>query len=255
MNLQEIKTWLDNPNREYAIGLSIYNDYKPSRKFDDFFNVQNPHPESMQFKMLTQRVREIYRKIQQSPGLLKADPITVKPINIDDLKKKSGQRVNPLGSDRPRIVTNPLVEVSQLPEELQQSYFENKNLTREIGVLHTELKAVPKDSKFNDKRKALAETITKKDDARAENWEKIDIWWKGNKLATDQQKQDFDDKKEELKVSIQEAKIIFNRIDSLKINITREEKRMKSNPLLAEKLSGKVIEWKKELTELEEKVK
>lgn len=255
MKLHEIKNWLLNPERNYKTGLEIYNAYKSNNKFDNYFNVESPSSESMQFKMLVQRVGEIHRKLEQNPNLIKSGPITVKPINTDELKKKFGERVSQLDPKRPRVVDNPLIDISQLPEDLQRLYLENKNLTKEIGQLHQELKAVPAGEKYNAKRKTLADKITTKDDKRAENWSRIDTWWKENKLTTDQQRQEFDAKKDELKISLKEAKSLFNRIDTLKINITREEKRMKGNALLTEKLTPKVNKWRKELAELEAKVK
>jgi hypothetical protein len=217
--------------------------------------VDTPEPDSMQFKMLVQRIGEISRKLEQNPNLIKADPITVKPVNIDELKKKSGQRISGIDPKRPRVVDNPFIEASKLPADLQKLYFENKSLTKEIGQLHQELKAVPKGDKFNNKRKELAQKITSKDDKRAANWKEIDTWWVQHELKTDEQKQEFAQKKEEMLISFREAKVIFNRIETLKINIQREEKRCKTSPILKEKYAAKIDDWKKELVELEEKVK
>jgi len=253
MTLQNILTWLQNPARDYKTGLEIYMEYRSNKKFDQFFqSVTEPAPGSMQFKMLLQKVNEIYRKVQQNPGLTKPEPITVKPINIDELKKN---KLDPIGSNRPRIVENPLVNVKELPEDLQKLYFENKALTKEISDLHTQLKALPKDKRYDNKRKELANIICLKDDKRAANWLAIDTWWRDNKELTEDQKKQFDARRIDLKSALKEAKIIIQRIDTLKINISREKKRVEKDPQLAEKLNTKITEWEKELGELEEKMR
>ena len=256
MSLNDVKSWLANPQREYSTGLKIYDAYKNTKKFDSFFrSIENPSPGTLQFNMLIQRVTDISRKLQQNPNLAKPEPISVKPIDIDELKKKSGQRINPIDPKRPRVVDNPLIEASQLPSEFQKLYFDNKNLTKEIGQQHQELKAVPAGENFNAKRKAIRDKLTSLDNLRAANWHKIDAWWVENKLKSDEQKQEFETKKDELRVSMQEAKAIFNRIDSLKINISREEKRIGNNAMLKEKLMPKINQWKTELAELEAKTR
>lgn len=255
MGINEINAWIHNPERDYHEGLLIYNKYKNTNKFDNYLqSFESPSRNSMQFKMLYKRIVEIHRKLSQNPNLIKPEDITVKPIDVNALLKKKGQQDNSLKANRPIIVDNPLVEVSQLPKELQQDYMENKILTKEIGILHEEMKSLPGNEKFNAKRKIIAEKITDKDDKRAANWEKIDNWWRENMLNTDQQKKEFNEKKDELLFSLKEAKQLFNKIDNLKINISREEKRMVKNPQLKEKITLKINNWKKELTELEAKV-
>lgn len=250
MSLQEISTWLANPAKDYKTGLSIYNQYKTNNKFDDYFNnAEDPKLHSMHFKLLVQRIKDIYRKIQANPATVKQQPQTlgVKQIDTEELKKKSGQHTSPNASNRARIVENPLINPKDLPEDLQNLYFENKKLTKELSVLHNEMADLDPDPKNDETRKQLAEEICSMDDTRSVNWSKIDTWWKDKKLTGEKQKKEFDAKKEILQIS--------RRVETLKINISREEKRLKNNPEMKKKLKPKIDNWKKELKGLEAKLK
>lgn len=254
MTLQTIEQWINNPGRDYETGLAIYNAYKIDNNFDNFFQSNmNPQSGSMQFNMLYNKVCEIARKIRLKPSLVKQQPITVKPINIDELKKNKLAGIQPAG--RARISDNPLIEVSKLPEDLQALYFENKTLTKEIGQLHQELKDIKKGNEYNNARKEKAILITGKEDKRADNWVKIDTWYRENILTTPEQQAEFDAKKEELKVSLKEAKKMLQKIENLKINISRTKKAIAGVPVVSDKVLQKLEAWQKELDELEEKVK
>jgi hypothetical protein len=254
MTLQTIEQWINNPGRDYETGLAIYNAYKIDNNFDNFFQSNlNPPAGSMQFNMLYNKVCEIARKIRLKPSLAKQQPIIVKPIDIDELKRNKLAGIQPAG--RARIADNPLIEVSKLPEDLQALYYENKNLTKEIHQLHEELKAIPKGNEYNNARKQKALELTGKEEKRADNWARLDTWYRKNILTTPEQKAEFDAKKDELKVSLKEAKKMLQNIENLKINISRTKKAVAEKPALAEKLNPKIEAWQKELDQLEEKLK
>jgi hypothetical protein len=243
MSVNQIQTWLQNPDRDYATGLNLYNSYKINNKYDAFFaQVTAPHPNSMHFKILLDKIKDINRKLLANPSLVKPEPITVKPINTDELKKKYNQRSKAIEPKRPTIVDNPLVDVKELPANLQKLYFENKDLVVKRAGQHEKMRLLDPSPKFNAERKVLAQEIIQFDNTIAANWLEIDTWWKGHTTIKAE--------KNSQKDIVMETLAKKRKVENLKIYIAREEKKIAADPEQELKLRPRIDGWKKELNEL-----
>lgn len=240
MVLAEIKAWLAEPKKSYSKGLEFYNQYKKNNNKDKFFaSVENPELGSMHFNLLVTQVRNIHRKLSQNPKLIKSKPIEIKklsPVIKAGDKKKS----------KPTIVDNPLVDVKELPPQLQEKYFENKQLVKDIMMKRQEMTDLGEGSDVNDARKTLANKICELDDKKAANWKAIDTWWNEKKNPQQPQQPETEAKK---------VKKDLRRIENLKIYIPRDTKKMQANPDKADEYKSKIENYKKELTQLEAKYK
>lgn len=178
--MNEVQQWLSDKNRNYKEGVSVYLKYRTRKNFDAFFaQVEEPAPDSIHFTLLIKRMRDINRKLRSNPDRVKPEASKFsKSIEVKELTNKKKVEITPL---RPLIVDNPMVDVKDLPEELQQKFFENKQYTKEMLGKHRDMCDIPEGDANDEKRKALANEITDIDDKRAANWKEIDDWWKANK--------------------------------------------------------------------------
>ena len=237
----EVTGWLNSPNRSYADGVALYNKYKKDSKFDEYFaQVRNAAEGDMHLQLLKVRLQKIERIINNNPSLVKpeapgAKPIMVKAIDTSRIQpSKKAQEFK-----RPIVVENPLVDVKELPAELQVKYHENKDITRLANAKHEAIKKLPIDKAFDKDRKELALQLTELDNKRAENWKAIDTWWANREKTPANQKPADPNFQEKL-----------NRINNLRNYIRRSEVESKNKPEKKKINDKKIANWKKELDEL-----
>lgn len=175
----------------YQAVLAIYKLHKIDSKFDAYFNqVSEPNPTDQHFKMLLSKVKDILRKLDQNgcfttegetPELTKnvnhSRPVTLPPILVEklDFKKTTTAR------ERPRILSNPLINYEELPDNLKLLYDENGKLNSEMKSLHAAMRVEKEDVK----RKELLDKICPMEETIESNWETIDNWYKKNKEDID----------------------------------------------------------------------
>jgi hypothetical protein len=166
MTREEILSAINDKN--YQALLDIYDKYKIDRKFDAFFNVSNP--DTMRVNMLVQKVKDIFRKIEQSGGFQQNTEVQIKNIEVTklDFKKKKAPT-----KERVVIDSNPHVNRADLPSELQKVYDENGKMYGEMKSMHAALKVETNE----EKRKVLANDLTLLEDNLNANWTKIDNWY------------------------------------------------------------------------------
>ena len=119
--------------------------------------------------------------------------------------------------DRPKI-RKPETEINleDLPEVLQFKFKENQQLTTEMATMHAKAKA----SKEEKERAEFIECLLDLDDRRAANWIDIDAWWKTK-----------DDKKDEpVQGVVDQVLGLTRRLNTLNVNISRTEKKLKEKP-------------------------
>lgn len=183
--MNDLLSWLSDPSRTYADGLALYERYS-NRKDLAFFKDagSDPSPKSLQFRMLVQRLHNTARILKDNPDLMpKPDPYKVehkaaKPI---DNRKTPQKPQKPKKPGNVRIADNPIVELSRLPEGLQQKYLQNKELYKEIAGAH----AAMKESKSDEERRELYSQIQALESQHQSNWKEIDEWWANNQPAGD----------------------------------------------------------------------
>jgi hypothetical protein len=219
--------WLADPQRKYADGLRMYAEvFGTDKQYDFFAGAPDPVIGSLHFNLLEEKIRKAAR-------LLPAEAETASTVTVS--KKAESARPTRPNTDKVRIVDNPLVEVTALPEDLQQKYFENKSLTLELAAEHASLKQASTD----EQRAAHLENARRLEKQRDENWQAIDSWWKQNKtVQTPQPAADTNEAK---------------RRETLRKAIHRAEQEIASGSLDERKVLArkeKLSAWKKELEDL-----
>jgi chromosome segregation ATPase len=242
--LKKISDWLKNPDRNFADGVAIWNDYKKTDKncaaFDKFFSATNPAKNSTQFTMLVRKVADIHRKLSANPSLIKQPPVTVAQLQPKTMQEKFAKRLQELKSERPRIVDNPIVDVKELPENLQQLYFKNKELVKKRAGYHMKAKSFDEGAEFNEQRKKYDDLVVEIDDEIAENWRQIDNWHKEKNNPPAEKEPDAEPKLTDK----------VKKINNLTNYINRAKAKIKSFPEEAAKLTPKINKWQAELDEL-----
>lgn len=256
-----VKQWINNPQRKYRDGLAIYHKIKRNKEKDAFFNAVSDAPAgSLHFNLLIQEVKNAYRVLLSkgeqfedkpkppAPG----KPITTAPLKLD--KKLAVLDQKPSSSSAARFVHNSLVEVTSLPEDLQQKFFRNQEITRELSGLHQQLKA----SKTDQDRALVASQIDVLFHERQTNWTQIDQFAgvdasleSTTKESTIEDGLHGPEGQNELAKQMLESK---KRLDTVKINISRVEKELQSKELTPAKIrsrKSRLKAWKEELSELE----
>ena len=176
--MNDLLNWLSNPSRGYTEGLGLYQKYTNKKDLDFFRSAGEPEAKSLHFRMIVQRLQNAARILSENPKLApkpepyKVDSRTAQPITNRVLKLEGPGR-----SKKLRVVDNPLVEITQLPEALQQKYLQNKDLYKEIAGAH----AAMREAKSDDERKELYSELQRLEAQHASNWQEIDSWWLENK--------------------------------------------------------------------------
>jgi hypothetical protein len=231
-----IFSWLADPKRSYLDGMNLLKSLKP-KELPYYSQFVEPDPGSYQFRMLYSVIQNIARKTAQNTVRVDSPSISVQQIKTivkASKEKKSGIVV----------VSNPLVDVKELPEDMQTLYFSTKKLTVDIAREHVRLKSAATD----DERKGLLADITRMESLRASNWKSIDSWWEENKLPKEPLPTEAPDAKEIARDALSRNK----RINTLKINLSRALKELKTmTGKKAEARNLRIEAWNKELNELE----
>jgi hypothetical protein len=190
MTLQE---WLSDSERDYVAGLDLYNEHKRDRKHDAFLNVNNP--DKIRIELLFRKLLKIL-KIKEAngeydeAGALHSAPIKkVQPITFNE-PEPPVQTPETLKYNKPyinRLLTLNFTDL-QFSDKMifnnDEGYFlkkkglmiRNGNIEQEMRSLHTKVKSIDADIKFNEDRKKLMQKLAALDDEKADNWEVIDNW-------------------------------------------------------------------------------
>ena len=220
--------WLADPERTYPDGLRLYTEvFGTDKQYDFFAGVSSPDKGSLHFNLLEEKIRRAARMLPEETELPSTEGKN--PVRVKSTKPSFS---NP---DHIRVVDNPLVEVTALPEELQQKYFENKSLTLELAAEHASMK----DASSDAQRAVHLENLKRIEKHRDENWQAIDSWWKANKPGADPKPV----------AETNESK----RRETLRKAIHRAEQEIASGKLDEKKVlarNEKLAAWKKELEDL-----
>lgn len=173
MKSQDVRNWLQDPNRSYEVGVQIYEQFAPAKSAAQLnFFKQNLDAQagSLHFNQLFQKVSAILPKVEcleasDSLPSEKVQQIEIKPTVF-------AKKEIPPFKDAHRFDVQ-LDDVNKLPEDLQEKYKENQLLVAELASLRADLEHADSD----EARKELADEICLKDDIRAANWEAIDAYY------------------------------------------------------------------------------
>ena len=159
--------WLKNPSRDYREGVNIYKEvFGIDKSYEFFTKASDPKPGELHFNLLIEKIKVAERRMGNMPVVVKPDfykkpEISVKPINP---------------GKSPHFVDNHLVEVSKLPKELQEKFFRNKQIMKELAGAHGEMKSATTD----ETRAVNLELCKALEKEKDENWKAIDAWWENN---------------------------------------------------------------------------
>jgi len=229
--------WLKDTGRDFAAGMAIYKEVFGMDKHYDFFSkAKNPQPGGLHFNILIEKVRVCERRIvtttpePETKSMAKAPDINIKPI-----KPAKGIR----------IVDNHTVEVSLLPKELQELFFRNKQIMKELAGSHGEMKSTTDDS---TRAKAL-ELCKDLEQEKDKNWKAIDAWWEENGQKAGQKAgQQAGQKADETNIE--------KRLETVRKAIARVKKELKDTTLDLKKIKSKkskLAAWEKEYDDLKAK--
>jgi hypothetical protein len=132
-----------------------------------------------ELEVITRKLREEgmkplkSKKAWKKPEVKTQKKVTKSDMSINDKREKTTKK-----SSRPKFNTNDYVDPNLLPDNLREKFEQNRKITKEIGVLHAQMSAVPEGGENNQERKQLADKIVKWENVRDENWKAIDTWWK-----------------------------------------------------------------------------
>lgn len=230
--------WLKDTGRDFAVGMVIYKEVFGMDKHYDFFSkAKKPQPGGLHFNILIEKVRVCERRIVNSTP----EPETKSAVKAPDINIKPIKPVKGI-----RVVDNHTVEVSLLPKELQELFFRNKQIMKELAGSHGEMKSATDDAARAKSLELCKDMEQEKDN----NWTAIDTWWKENKgqLAGQLAGQNAD--KDQLETNIEK------RLETVRKAIARVNKELKDSTLDIKKVKSKKAKletWKKEYADLKAK--
>lgn len=247
--MNKAQAWLKDPRRDYAEGVAIYKEAMGNDKALQFFNqVSSAKPGTLHFNMLMERMQKVARVmvVKQADKLpditteeikAPAKPVAGKPAKTmrEIIREKADKSV--------RIVDNPFVDISQLPDNLKTNYLRIKEIPKKLAGAHGEMKAATTDTE----RAAKLQLCKDLEDEKKALWLTIDDWWKSNKAGKAPEQETPAD-----------LSNIDKRLETLRKAINRAENELKTGTLDAKKKTvrkEKIAVWKKEQKELQKLVK
>lgn len=217
--LEKINQWLTNPERTYNDGLDLYLKSRSKPDFDKFLtDGKDSKPESVQYNMLYQRLTNIARIMGNGVPVKKEETKPVITTEKEE-KPKAGK-----SKQFPKIDDNPIINASELPDELRAKWDEIQAITPEIHAYHEQAKNATAD----DDRKELINLAAELEDKKDSLWEAIDTWWKETKLGEGAAPKTEKPQTESEQNKAKAAVLINSRIEDLKTNIARAEKEIVS---------------------------
>jgi hypothetical protein len=247
--LVQINQWIDNPNRNYAEGLNIYDKFKANPKCDAFFKANLANPSGAAVNMLYQKMIGIALKIKANPKFLEQSVIkssTAKPIAHSAATPKAKPVVSAPKGLKASSATplTPDSKLNNLPPELADAANRIKELMPIKGGLQAKLKALKPEQQ--SEAKAIVDNLLEVDNEMRKLWEQIDNY-KGQ-----DPKKDVDP----LAVPIEELR---RQLKVTKSSLSRTEGKIptqkKTNPKLAAKSEAKVEEYNLRIKSLEEQIR
>jgi hypothetical protein len=269
-DLMLINQWLNDPNRSFSEGLTLYFKYKVNNKMDKYFLSKKANPDRTAKGLLHQKMIAISMKIRHNPNFVEKKLIhnaikktietkqptpTAKPKPVISAQKpKVESRVSKESISGPNQVVVPVkkanietpskIDVKDLPGNLQRKFERIQDIAPLLGALHAKLRSC----KNSTEAKALCDEITSLDNEKRVLWADID---------------DFNGKSQEEKDKM--LSVDFEKIEALqkKLRITRDsltrkqreiEKHKKSKKHLVPKGLKKIEEYKKIISEIESEI-
>ncbi len=208
--MNKISDYLSSADQNYKTGLDLLNVLSAKNEKLKFLKTaENAQKGSLHHNLLLGEIKNAYR-IHLNNGTL--EDLLVTPQTIT---------AKPLALKKDRFVYNEIVDVKQLPPQMQKLFFRNQELTRQLAGLHQELKAATSDTQ----RKTLAENIKTLHDERIENWKLLDDYSAGKSKPDDNNKTDNQNPNSDLLDKIARAEKEINS-GTLSKNLITQRKRM-----------------------------
>lgn len=247
----DLKGWLDDRRRSYAVGLSFFktlaNEADRQRLLPFFLEASEPPPFDAHFTVLVNQLR----KIAQSRGamLTLSAPVTPRqaaPAAPPVFAMIQEQR------EQPAYTGLRIVRYADLPADQRKDYDEIRRITPLYGSLFAEMQDR---SIADDRRAEIAAQVVELYDRKRALWARMDQWAErgGVKLELDERAPQAED-------PMVEGMRIACRIERLKENIRRtkqsierHERNGKLNYL--EKSRQRLGDYEREMEELEKQAK
>lgn len=260
--MNELKNWLNNPNRDYQTGVELYRQHKGADQFYSFFTkAKNPSPKDTEFSMLIQRLQRVNQVIKRNPQKSKSAkhqskaPKT-KDIKVEQIKRKAPAHIEGLRNNNKYVNKILALNWSDLDQRDRDVFFDNKDFFQEkknrfletsrieksIKTIHAQMK----NTEDKAERKEKVTELKRLENRKNEFWDLIDDWdfeaWK-----KEPDPDDVDPRKRGAEMQ--------KKIDNLKASIRRTQNKIDKKHYKTKKTENNarqnVERMKKELAELE----
>lgn len=171
MTYQDLLNYLKASDKSFDQGLKLYNTFKHSTQFDEFFRAKvNPSPDSPEFSVLVEQLYYIEQKLILNQSFVPDMEKITQTLPAIEL-----QEVRPVKQTL-RISENNLVNIDELPSDLFIQYQQNKENWNKIRALHAELRVLPENPEFNLKRKSILAEINTLEQQCRDIWKTLEKW-------------------------------------------------------------------------------
>lgn len=168
---RDLISYLESPERSFRQGLMLYNVFKHTKQYDRYFSeVADPATHDDHFILLIEQLQYIEQKLSLNPNL------TPKVENITAGLPEISLHVIPAKKKEVRISEDLKIDVNLLPVELFSQYQQSKENWNMMKALHAEMRVLPQDSEFNDKRRTILNEINVLEQKNREIWMNIEKW-------------------------------------------------------------------------------
>jgi hypothetical protein len=245
----DLKGWLDDRRRSYAVGLSFFkalaSEEERKRMLPFFLEASTPPPFDAHFTVLVNQLR----KIAKSRGNLLTLPA---PHSQADPADPTVLAMIPERREQPAYTGLRIVRYTDLPADQRKDYDE----IRRITPLYASLFAEMQDRSIADDRRAeIAAQVVELYDRKRALWARMDQWAErgGVKLELDERAPQAEDPMVEgMRIACRMERLKEN-IRRNKQSIERHERNGKLNYL--EKSRQRLGDYERELEELERQAK
>lgn len=192
--METIKNWIEDPNRNYFEGLNIYDAHKKSKKHDAFLKTDSP--DQMRVEFLFRQILKLHHVLSAVAPSPNTNPMNIaQPVEKVRIKKPEPVIENhsdpvDLRKNKSYINRTLTLNFSDLSFEDKvlfnndEAYFlskkqlmiENGNIEQQMRSLHTKMKSIDPDKKFNKDRKEIMDQLIELEDQKSANWIIIDTW-------------------------------------------------------------------------------
>jgi len=243
-DLTRITNWLDDPKRDFAQGIILFNRYKVNNKMDEFFRNNASKPSSAVMSLLIEKLNAIKLRLVANPKLF-IDSIVKESTRKPFGSKLETPKVKPKNVATPSPAAVPVVDFSSLPRNLAKDYERIKEIVPLLGGLKAKLNACNN----NAEAKVICEQIVSLDTEKRTLWAGIDEF---NGKTSEERNKILSPNFERIEALNKKLKVTKDSL-TRKMKVVEEHKKHRKH--LVPKGLKKIEEYEKTIEKLEKEIK